>query len=124
MIFPFCCDKIIEQEKKEYDKLKDVVLKYSNSSGKRKKMAQSREKALAKFSGLKELYVAELDIDNLDFAKLMSKLEKLDISNNNISALKTLSGLSNLEYVWCVGNTISDADSLSKNVMVIFDENY
>lgn len=82
------------------------------------------EKALAKFSGLKELYVAELDIDNLDFAKSMSKLEKLDISNNNISALKTLSGLSNLEYVWCVGNTISDADSLSKNVMVIFDENY
>jgi ATP-binding cassette subfamily F protein 3 len=41
-------ERHIEQEKKEYDKLKDVVLKYSNSSGKRKKMAQSREKALAK----------------------------------------------------------------------------
>lgn len=41
-------EKLIEKQEKEIEKLKDIVLLYSNSSGKRKKMAQSREKTLEK----------------------------------------------------------------------------
>lgn len=41
-------EKLIEKQDNEITKLRDVVLLYSNSSGKRKRMAQSREKMLAK----------------------------------------------------------------------------
>lgn len=41
-------EKLIEKQENEITKLRDVVLLYSNSSGKRKRMAQSREKMLAK----------------------------------------------------------------------------
>lgn len=40
--------RLIDKENKEIEALKNIVLKYSNSSGKRKKMAESREKALNK----------------------------------------------------------------------------
>ncbi len=41
-------ERLIEKQEKEREKLRDIVLLYSNSSGKRKRMAQSREKTLAK----------------------------------------------------------------------------
>lgn len=41
-------ERLIEKQEKETQKLRDIVLLYSNSSGKRKRMAQSREKMLAK----------------------------------------------------------------------------
>ena len=41
-------DRLIEKQNKENQKLRDIVLLYSNSSGKRKRMAQSREKQLNK----------------------------------------------------------------------------
>lgn len=41
-------ERLIEKQNKEEQKLRDIVLLYSNSSGKRKRMAQSREKQLAK----------------------------------------------------------------------------
>ena len=41
-------ERLIEKQEKEQKKLRDIVLLYSNSSGKRKRMAQSREKMLAK----------------------------------------------------------------------------
>lgn len=41
-------ERIIEKQEKENEKLREIVLLYSNSSGKRKRMAQSREKMLAK----------------------------------------------------------------------------
>lgn len=41
-------ERLIEKQEKEREKLRDIVLLYSNSSGKRKRMAQSREKMLAK----------------------------------------------------------------------------
>ena len=41
-------ERIIEQQEKEVAKLREFVLQYSNSSGKRKRIAQSREKLLAK----------------------------------------------------------------------------
>lgn len=41
-------EKLIAKELKEQEKLRSIVLQYSNSSGKRKRMAQSREKMLNK----------------------------------------------------------------------------
>jgi len=41
-------EKLIEKQEKEIEKLRSTVLLYSNSSGNRKKMAQSREKVLDK----------------------------------------------------------------------------
>lgn len=41
-------EKLIQEQEKEQQKLKDFILLYSNSSGKRKKIAQSREKLLEK----------------------------------------------------------------------------
>ena len=41
-------ERLIEKQEKEQEKLRSIVLQYSNSSGKRKRMAQSREKLLNK----------------------------------------------------------------------------
>lgn len=41
-------ERLIERQEKEQEKLRNIVLQYSNSSGKRKRMAQSREKMLEK----------------------------------------------------------------------------
>ena len=41
-------ETLIQNQEKEIKKLKDFVLQYSNSSGKRKRIAESREKLLAK----------------------------------------------------------------------------
>lgn len=41
-------ERIIQKQEKEEEKLRNIVLHYSNSSGKRKRMAQSREKMLEK----------------------------------------------------------------------------
>jgi len=40
--------RLIDKENKEIEALRNIVLKYSNSSGKRKRMAESREKILNK----------------------------------------------------------------------------
>lgn len=41
-------ERMIKKQEKENEKLREIVLLYSNSSGKRKRMAQSREKMLIK----------------------------------------------------------------------------
>lgn len=41
-------ERLIEQQEKEVAKLREFVLQFSNSSGKRKRIAESREKLLAK----------------------------------------------------------------------------
>lgn len=41
-------EKLVDKQEKEIEDLRKIVLKYSNSSGKRKRMAQSREKVLDK----------------------------------------------------------------------------
>lgn len=41
-------ERLIVRQEKEQEKLRSIVLQYSNSSGKRKRMAQSREKLLNK----------------------------------------------------------------------------
>ena len=41
-------ERLIDKQEREQEKLRNIVLQYSNSSGKRKRMAQSREKLLNK----------------------------------------------------------------------------
>lgn len=41
-------ERLLEKQEKENERLREIVLLYSNSSGKRKRMAQSREKQLNK----------------------------------------------------------------------------
>ena len=41
-------ERLVEKQEREQEKLRNIVLQYSNSSGKRKRMAQSREKLLNK----------------------------------------------------------------------------
>lgn len=63
-------DKLIDKQEKEVDKLRSIVLQYSNSSGNRKKMAQSREKLLEK------------KLDNLITRDRKQKVVKLNIKPN------------------------------------------
>lgn len=65
-------EKLVLKQNKEEEKLEKIVLHYSNSSGKRKKMAQDREKKLNK---LKENKIEILeDIKNVHF-KIKMKQE-------------------------------------------------
>ncbi len=76
------------------------------------------------FPNVKELYIKGLGIEDLSFVKNLTLLEKLDISDNDITKLKPLAELANLKCVWCEGNSIIDADSLSEKVELIFEEKY
>lgn len=72
------------KQSKEEEKLEKIVLKYSNSSGKRKKMAQDREKKLLK---LRENKVELLEnIKNVKFEiKIDNESSNLPIIVDNIS---------------------------------------
>src|SRR5699024_5420158 len=77
-------ERLIEKQEKETQKLRDIVLLYSNSSGKRKRMAQSREKMLEK--NMKEQLVREKS-----YKKVKLHIEprregsKIPLKVNNIS---------------------------------------
>ena len=58
-------ERQLEQQNREEEKLKSIVLKYTNSSGKRKRMAQDREKKLEKL--LKEKVHIELPNKQVNF---------------------------------------------------------
>lgn len=76
-------ERIIEKQEKENEKLRDIVLLYSNSSGKRKRMAQSREKMLEK--NLKNTLTREAKNKDIHF-KLKPNQEsgKIPLKVNNI----------------------------------------
>lgn len=76
-------ERIIEKQEKENEKLREIVLLYSNSSGKRKRMAQSREKTLAK--NLKNTMTREEKNKEIHF-KLKPNQEsgKIPLKVNNI----------------------------------------
>ncbi len=76
-------EKMIEKQNKEIESLRNIVLKYSNSSGKRKKMAQDREKKLNKLleNGLS---LSEVN-KNVDFKiKLLRQDSKIVLNVNTI----------------------------------------
>ena len=79
---------------------------------------------LGYFPNVKELYIKNFKLGDISFTKNLSKLEKLDITDNDVTQLKPLAELANLQCVWCVGNSIIDSDSLPEKVQLIFEEKY
>lgn len=77
-------ERLIELQEKEQQKLKDFILLYSNSSGKRKRIAQSREKLLEKKQ--KEMIVKEEVRKKVKFnLKPNREGSKIPLKVNNIS---------------------------------------
>lgn len=77
-------ERLIELQEKEQQKLKDFILLYSNSSGKRKRIAQSREKLLEKKQ--KEMVVKEEVRKKVKFnLKPNREGSKIPLKVNNIS---------------------------------------
>ncbi|MBE6152227.1 MAG: ABC-F family ATP-binding cassette domain-containing protein [Firmicutes bacterium] len=77
-------EKIIEKQALEEKKLKDFILQYSNSSGKRKRIAQSREKLLAK---KQKQYISKIETQKAARINIQPNNEgsKIPIKVNNIS---------------------------------------
>lgn len=74
----------IEREEKEVKKLRDIVLLYSNSSGKRKRMAQDREKKLNKLLENKTTLPPKEKVTKMKFTSTqkggLSTLKVYDVS--------------------------------------------
>ncbi|MBD5485625.1 MAG: TIR domain-containing protein [Lachnospiraceae bacterium] len=74
---------------------------------------------LKKFPELKELYLSEDGLTDLNFAVGMSSLEILDISENYITDLKPLAELPSLKKVICASNPIENENVFRDSVVVI-----
>lgn len=74
---------------------------------------------LKKFTGLKELYLSGNGLTDLSFAEGMPALEVLDISENYITQLRPLVGLSSLQRVICSGNPLKNEKVLRDSVQII-----
>lgn len=77
-------ERIIEKQEKEEKALKDFILQYSNSSGKRKRIAQSREKLLAK---KQKEYISKIEVKKSARINIKPNREgsKIPLKVNNIS---------------------------------------
>lgn len=76
---------------------------------------------LKKFPGLKELYLREDGLTDLDFATEMFSLEILDISGNYITDLKPLAGLPSLQKVICAGSPVKNENVFRDSVEIIME---
>lgn len=77
-------ERVVERQEKEEKALKDFILQYSNSSGKRKRIAQSREKLLAK---KQKEYVSKIETRKSARIDIKPNREgsKIPLKVNNIS---------------------------------------
>lgn len=75
--------------------------------------------AFQKFPNLTELYLRDTELENVEFARGLSKLEMLDISDNYISSVAPLTELENLNVLWCEDNDITDLTELGETVKII-----
>lgn len=93
-------DRLIEKQNKENQKLRDIVLLYSNSSGKRKRMAQSREKQLNKnlknqITKAKDTKTINLKIEPLrENGKIPLKVNELSFSYDGVNEI-----IKNLSFI-------------------------
>lgn len=71
------------------------------------------------FPNLTQLYLAGSGLENVEFAKELSSLEILDISDNYISSVAPLKELANLKVLSCKDNDIIDLSELGDEVVVI-----
>ena len=76
---------------------------------------------LKKLTKLKELYLSGNGLTELSFAEGLHALEVLDISENYITQLRPLAGLSSLKKVICPGNPLKNEKVLRDSVQIITD---
>ncbi|MDD2377507.1 MAG: ABC-F family ATP-binding cassette domain-containing protein [Bacilli bacterium] len=93
-------ERLIKKQEDEITKLRDIVLLYSNSSGKRKRMAQSREKTLAKkmetkIERNKVLKNVKLNIKpNREGSKIPLKVNNISFNYDNYDTI-----INNLSFI-------------------------
>ena len=124
-------EKLVDKQEKEIDKLLSIVLQYSNSSGKRKRMAQSREKVLNKKMATLEqrattLKKVKLNIKpNREGSKIPVKVNNIDFNypdkENIINNLSFL--INNNERFLIVGENGVGKSTLLKLIMGILKPN-
>ena len=124
-------EKLVDKQEKEIDKLRSIVLQYSNSSGKRKRMAQSREKVLNKKMATLEqrattLKKVKLNIKpNREGSKIPVKVNNIDFNypdkENIINNLSFL--INNNERFLIVGENGVGKSTLLKLIMGILKPN-
>lgn len=76
---------------------------------------------LKKLTNLKELYLSGNGLTDLSFAEGLHALEILDISENYITQLRPLAGLSSLKKVICSDNPLKNEKVLRDSVQIISD---
>ncbi len=92
-------ERQIKKQEEEEQKLRKVVLKYSNSSGKRKRMAESKEKALKKLEKNRiereiTYKTVQLNIKpERDGSKIPLKVNNIYFGYNEVDIIKNLSFL-------------------------------
>lgn len=69
---------------------------------------------LSEFAGLKELYISENNIYDVDFIKYLRDIEILDLGSNNIRNISSLAELSNLKVLSLLSNKIKNIKPLEK----------
>jgi len=74
------------------------------------------------FSGLKELDVADNEINDLEFAGSLVNLEEIDFSDNYVTDMHVLASLPTLRLVNCTGNPISNPRVLDEDQVRIINE--
>lgn len=119
-------ERFIDKQEKEEEKLREFILLYSNSSGKRKRIAQSREKMLAKklldkVDRDKTVKKVKLNIKpNREGSKIPLKVNNVEFSYPNNKIVDNLSFLiNNRERFLIVGENGVGKSTLLKLIMGI-----
>lgn len=74
------------------------------------------------FPNLTELHLESTGIDSIEFVAKLPKLQYLNITDNNVTSLKPLEGLSDFQAVWCGQNTILENLPESSGISVYTSE--
>ena len=74
------------------------------------------------FPNLTELHLESTGIDSIEFVAGLPKLQYLNITDNNVTSLKPLEGLSDFQAVWCGQNTILENLPESSGISVYTTE--
>ncbi len=69
------------------------------------------------YPNLKELYLAENELEDISFAENLSCLKVLDITDNYVTSLAPLTKLEQLEAVMCADNPIADDKGLEGKIL-------
>lgn len=94
--------------------LKDGKWDYNDNSN---KLSLAKNTDIFKnYENLQELYIAEHEIDSVQFAASLPHLRVLDITDNYVTDLTPLAILPNLECVMCYNNPIANDGGLGSRI--------